>query len=181
MNFELKTEHLLLRSLIESDAPLLLEFCKRNRDFFKPYEPEHPENFFTEDFQRLLINGFSQQFLKLQSARYYIFENGHENMIIGCVGLSDIKLGDERSAKLLYKIDRSYCGHGYAVEASKAIIAEASRSLGLHRIEADILPGNTRSERVIEKLGFEYEGLARLVHKTNGKWSDHKRYAIILN
>ncbi len=180
MNFVYETEHLYMQTLIESDAPMLLDFCERNLSHFSPFEPEYPPNYFTEEYQRLLINGFSQQFLKLHSARYYLFEKGHDDRIVGCVGLSEIHLGDERSAKLLYKVDREYCGRGYAVEASSKLLDAARDSLKLHRVEADILPDNKYSIHVAEQLGFEYEGIAKLVHKANGVWADHARYAKIL-
>ncbi|MCQ2536819.1 MAG: GNAT family N-acetyltransferase [Lachnospiraceae bacterium] len=179
MNFVYETEHLYMQTLIESDAPILLDFCRRNADFFAPFEPKQPERFLTEEYQRLMINGFSQQFLRLQAARYYLFEKNRDDRIVGCVGLSEIHTGNDRCAKILYKVDRLFCGRGYAVEASQKLISEAVSSLNLHRIEADILLSNEPSKRVAEKLGFEYEGIARSSHKINGKWEDHARYALI--
>lgn len=181
MNFVYETEHLYLQTLLESDAEILLDFCRRNADFFSPFEPEYPNNYLTEEYQALLINGFSQQFLKHQAARYYLFEKENDKKIVGCVGLSDIRLGDERCASLLYKVDKDFLGRGYAAEASAKLIKAAADSLKLHRVEADILPDNLPSIHVAEKLGFEYEGVARKSHKICGIWADHARYSLILN
>lgn len=181
MNFVYETEHLYLQTLIESDTEVLLDFCRRNSEFFSPFEPKYPDNYLTEEYQSLLINGFSQQFLRHQAVRYYLFEKGNDRKIVGCVGLSDIRLGDERSAVILYKVDKDYIGKGYAVEACAKLIKAAADSLKLHRLEADILPDNLPSIHVIEKLGFEYEGLARKSHMVCGIWADHARYSLILS
>jgi [ribosomal protein S5]-alanine N-acetyltransferase len=54
------------------------------------------------------------------------------------------------------------------------------QELGLHRIEANIMPKNKRSLRVVEKLGFYNEGLAYKYLKINGKWEDHI-HMVLLN
>jgi ribosomal-protein-alanine N-acetyltransferase len=51
--------------------------------------------------------------------------------------------------------------------------------LGLHRIEIAIRPENTASLRVVEKLGFRYEGLRRRYIHINGDWRDHFAFALV--
>ena len=53
--------------------------------------------------------------------------------------------------------------------------------LGLHRIMAGYLPHNDRSGKLLDRLGFEKEGLARKYLKINGRWEDHVLTSLINN
>jgi len=64
-------------------------------------------------------------------------------------------------------------------EAVKAGIKIMFEEYGMHRIEAYALPNNKASIRVLEKLGFIYEGMANKFLEVNGKWEDHLHYALI--
>lgn len=64
-------------------------------------------------------------------------------------------------------------------EALKAAIRYIFEEWKLHRIEANIIPRNAASIRVIEKLGFEREGYCRKYLKINGIWEDHYSYALL--
>ncbi len=65
-------------------------------------------------------------------------------------------------------------------EAIVKMVAIAFEKLSLHRIEANIIPRNTRSIRTVEKAGFEYEGISKKYLKINGVWEDHV-HMVILN
>ena len=82
------------------------------------------------------------------------------------------------SCFLGYKVDQRFNGLGVATEAIAASNRYLFEVFGLHRIEANIMPSNLASQRVVEKLGFEQEGLAKAFLKINGKWEDHYRYAL---
>ncbi|MBP5250311.1 MAG: hypothetical protein J6Z46_09945, partial [Lachnospiraceae bacterium] len=97
MDFLYETKHLYIRTLIDDDAGILLDYCKRNAEFFSEYETEYPGNYFTEEYQRMLIKGYMQQFLKSTGVRYYLFETDNDERIVGTVGLSRIICGEERS------------------------------------------------------------------------------------
>ncbi len=49
--------------------------------------------------------------------------------------------------------------------------------LGLHRVQAAVVPENTASARVLEKAGFREEGLARRYLFLDGQWKDHRMFA----
>ena len=64
-------------------------------------------------------------------------------------------------------------------DAVRTLVAHAFGSMRLHRIEAACIPGNARSIRVLEKAGFEREGLLRSYLRIDGVWQDHYLYARI--
>lgn len=68
--------------------------------------------------------------------------------------LDDVDLG--------YALLPEFCGHGYAVEAGAAVLADARERLGLKRIVAIVDPRNGGSIRVLEKLDFRFEKMVQL-------------------
>lgn len=64
-------------------------------------------------------------------------------------------------------------------EALQAVIDYAFKQMKLHRIEANIMPANTRSIQLVKSLGFEEEGLAKKYLKINGHWQDHIHYVLL--
>jgi ribosomal-protein-alanine N-acetyltransferase len=61
----------------------------------------------------------------------------------------------------------------------RAVLGAVFGELGLHRVEANVQPGNARSLRVVRRLGFEKEGFSRRYLKVDGDWRDHERWALI--
>ncbi len=163
-----------------ADTEAILRFISDNAERFARYEYAYPDKYFTADFQQMLIAAARQQFLRLQGFRYYVYEKGNPEYIIGCVGLANVRAGDDKTASLYYKLDDHHTGYGYATEACKALISEAAKTLGLHRLECDIHPDNELSINLVKRLGFSYEGRAVKAHKIQDKWEDHLRYALIL-
>jgi ribosomal-protein-alanine N-acetyltransferase len=64
-------------------------------------------------------------------------------------------------------------------EAVAAVVELAFGPLQLHRVEANIIPRNMPSRRVVEKLGFVNEGLSPKYLKINGVWEDHMHYVVL--
>ncbi len=103
-----------------------------------------------------------------------------QGRIIGSVALSNIIRGVFQSAFIGYRLDKEEINKGYMTEAIVKMVAIAFEKLSLHRIEANIIPRNTRSIRTVEKAGFEYEGISKKYLKINGVWEDHV-HMVILN
>ena len=64
-------------------------------------------------------------------------------------------------------------------EALNAVTQFAFRNMGLHRVEANIQPSNQRSRNLVQRCGFEFEGLSKKFLYINGEWKDHERWAIV--
>ena len=72
-----------------------------------------------------------------------------------------------------------HAGHGFTPEAVVLILRFGFEQLALHRIEAAIVPRNTASRRVVEKIGLRDEGTARGLLQIRGVYEDHVRYAML--
>ena len=87
--------------------------------------------------------------------------------------------GAFQSCHLGYQLDERAINQGFMTEALRRAIAFVFDELQLHRIEANVMPRNLRSSRVLAKLGFVEEGLARQYLKINGVWEDHIHYVML--
>ncbi len=161
-----------LRKMIPEYAPAITRLYIKNRENLRSIEPIRPEEFYTVFFQkRLMEPNFTEQLYE-----FGIFE---EKELIGKIKLSNLVRGACQWAVLGYWLDEDQRNKGYATQAVRGILRFAFQELGLHRIQASVLPSNLPSIRVLEKCGFERIGLARQYLKINGVWEDHYLYQIV--
>lgn len=173
------TERLTLRSLTPTDAPLLQDFLVRNRQFLQEWEPKRDEAYYYSiDSARSLINSSTVTNNDKTGLSLYLFRKKEEK-IIGHIGLSNIVYGPFLSCFLGYKLDFEETGKGYISEGLQRVIQVAFTDYKLHRIEANVMPRNIRSIKVLEKLGFEQEGMSRRYLKINGLWEDHLHFVLL--
>jgi ribosomal-protein-alanine N-acetyltransferase len=181
MRFDLYTERLHLKTLGAEAAPLVLEFYKRNRNIFEKYEPVIGDDFYTLDHQRKILEFEHQNILKLIMVRYWIFEKGRPERIIGTISYRNIVRPIYESCTIGYKMDRDFVNKGYCSEGIKATIPVIAEDLGIHRFEALILPDNEPSIHMVQKLGFKYEGILRDKIIIGGERLDHCMYSYLAN
>lgn len=98
--------------------------------------------------------------------------------LIGAVHLNEIVFGALESAYMAYFAFVPYAGRGYMPAVMAAVIEQAFSGLRLHRLEANIQPGNQPSKRLVQSLGFRLEGFSPRYLRINGAWRDHERYAL---
>jgi [ribosomal protein S5]-alanine N-acetyltransferase len=97
--------------------------------------------------------------------------------VVGVINISDIVLGAFRSAYLGY-YGMAWCaGRGLMTEAVGIAVGYAFDTLGLHRVEANIQPGNAPSIALVRRLGFTKEGFSPRYLYIDGDWRDHERWA----
>src|SRR5512145_114052 len=111
--------------------------------------------------------------------RYWLIVRRADRAIVGAIELSQIVRGKFRSAYLGYHIGVPFARRGYMQSALTSVLAQVFGSLRLHRVEANIQPGNRASIRLVKQLGFRREGYSRRYLKIGGRWRDHERWALL--
>lgn len=175
-----ETERLLLKVLDKSYSELVLDYYLRNRSFLEEWEPVKGEEFYTKKYHQEQLDKEFSNIENKKSFRLWIFTKQDDSRIIGSIGFNNIVRGAFLSCYLGYKLDKDEVNKGYITEAIQKGIDIMFDEFGLHRIEANIMPKNKRSLRVVEKLGFYNEGLAYRYLNINGKWEDHI-HMVLLN
>ena len=99
--------------------------------------------------------------------------------IVGMVNVSEIVRGALRSAYLGYCAFAPHQRQGLMTEALRLALAHVFGPLKLHRVEANIQPGNKPSISLVRKLGFRREGYSPRYLKIGGRWRDHERWALL--
>ncbi len=158
----------------------LLNYQIRNKDFLKPYNPLYKESFYTLKNQEDIL---AQNILDYKNGNNYVFYIflEKENLLIGKISLSNIVRGVFQSCFLGYSLDKDYLNNGYMSFAISSIVKFAFDDLKLHRIEANVMPRNKASLRVLEKNNFINEGLSTKYLQINGIWEDHIHMVILNN
>jgi ribosomal-protein-alanine N-acetyltransferase len=101
--------------------------------------------------------------------------------LVGVINLNEIVRGIFQSAYLGYYAFEPFAGMGLMSEGLALVLEQAFGPLGLHRLEANVQPGNQRSARLVANLGFRLEGLSPRYLKIGGRWRDHQRWAILVD
>ena len=109
---------------------------------------------------------------------FFIFIDGG-NELAGGINIGHIRRGVSQSGQIGYWMGARHAGQGLMLDALNALLPHAFGPLGLHRLEAACIPDNKRSIGVLEKAGFQREGLLRSYLKIAGQWRDHFLYARI--
>lgn len=182
MNAQLfETKRLLIFSAIDTQCELVCAYLLRNHSFFKPWVPAVTKNYYGTDHQHKLISEDLVLLKHEHKIKLYITTKAQPNYIIGDFCYSNIIKGSFQSCYLGYKQDEKSCGHGYMLEAIQKLNHFIFDDLKLNRIEANIIPRNTKSINLIKKLGFEEEGYSKKYIQINQVWEDHIRFAKLRN
>ena len=158
-----------MRILERGDRDAFLALARDSRELHRPwtYPPERPEQ-----FDELYSRSRRDDFVCLVAV-----EPGTEELI-GVFTISQIFRGAFQSAYLGYYANQRHAGQGLMREALEQVLDHAFGPLALHRIEANIQPGNHPSIALARGAGFRLEGFSPRYLLIGGQWRDHERYAI---
>ena len=173
---ELKHNNIVLRPLGFRDRRAWLKIRENNKNWFKEWEATIPGEFDAKpaSFYQVVKN-LRDEARSLRALPFVITVDG---FLAGQVTVANINYGSTRSAYIGYWIGEEFAGRGYAPLAVAMAIDHCFKSLKLHRIEIAIRPENTKSLRVVEKLGLRSEGARPKFLHINGEWRDHLIFAI---
>ncbi|MFF4808544.1 GNAT family N-acetyltransferase [Micromonospora chersina] len=165
------------RLLDAEDAPALADVLRANREFLAPWEPIRGEDYFTADGQHAVIEADLQQYEQGTKLPHVILDDS--GRVIGRITLSGIVRGPFQSCAMGYWVSGSHNGRGFATRAVREIVRVAFEDLGLHRVQAETLLHNVRSQRVLERNGFVRFGMAPEYLHIAGRWQDHAMFQVV--
>ncbi len=159
----------MLRDLVPGDREAFLEMVRESRDLHRPwtYPPER-----ADQFDDLVSRTSRDDFVCLAAV---LAEGGD---LVGIFTISQIVRGYFQSAYLGYYASARHAGKGLMAEAMALVLDHAFGPLSLHRLEANIQPGNAPSIALARGAGFRLEGYSPRYLLIGGRGRDHERYAI---
>ncbi|HKR15146.1 MAG TPA: GNAT family protein [Pyrinomonadaceae bacterium] len=167
----IKGERVYLRPPQKRDAAEFIDVNRRSVAFHRGLAspPSRPDQF----------AAFLKRSKQPDSAVFLICRT-EDNAIMGSIALSQIFRGGFLSAYLGYQIGEKFARKGYMTEAIQLMLRHAFLDLKLHRVEANIQPGNVASIALVKRAGFVREGYSQRYLKIGGRWRDHERWAILV-
>jgi len=168
-----------LRPLAVGDFAAWQEVRRRNADWLLKWEPKRvpgaPDPVESRDAFAMRCGARQRERQLGTGFAYGIFVG---SAFAGEINLSIVQRGPFQSSYVGYWIDEACAGQGLMPEAVVCMCRSAFEDIGLHRVQISIIPRNTASRRVVEKLGIRDEGTAERYLEIAGVWEDHIRYAI---
>ncbi|MEY4310194.1 MAG: hypothetical protein RLZ71_120 [Actinomycetota bacterium] len=163
-----------LRIIRMRDVKVIEALILGNRSWLRPWEATHPAAPNSFDIKATVRSLLRQ--LDREEGLPLVIE--FQGRIVGQLNVANILYGSVSSAVIGYWVTPDVAGKGITPTAVALATDYLFGVAKLHRVEIDIRPENTASLRVVEKLGFRYEGLKERYIHINGAWRDHYVFAL---
>ena len=164
-----------IRLVRQRDARTLQNELLSNRSWLRPWEATSPDGPVSFDM-RAGVRRLLQQHRDGNGVPYVM---EYEGEIAGQLNVWGIARGSLSSATIGYWVSERFAGRGITPTSVALATDICFTDLHLHRMEICIRPENRASLRVVEKLGFRYEGLRRRYIPIDGGWRDHYAFALV--
>lgn len=171
-DISLTAKNIYLRPPARQDADVWLALRAQNAQRLKKLEPRWPKDGLTRAFFKRRLARQIQDWNDDLGYPFLIFSKT-DKKLLGGVNINHVCRGAAQYATLGYWLDKKAEGHGYMSRALHLIQNFSFGPLGLHRLNAAVLPGNTRSINLLKRAGFEEEGFAIQYIQIDGEWRDH--------
>ncbi|MDX2263617.1 MAG: GNAT family protein [Hyphomicrobiales bacterium] len=164
--------------------PQLADFAKwaklrgDSRAFLEKWEPSWSADELTRSAYRRRLRYYQREGDEETGYAFFLHRAG-DNALLGGITLSNVRRGVSQSCSVGYWLGEEYAGKGYMTTGMRPIIAFVFDTLCLHRLEAACMPANAPSIRLLRRLGFTEEGVARKSLRINGQWEDHVLFALL--
>jgi ribosomal-protein-alanine N-acetyltransferase len=165
------TERTLLHLLAPQNAHLARDYHEVNRQHLEPWEPQRAADFHSEASFSSMAERSHGAFLAGTEVKLIAVDRASGKMVASC-SFTNIVRGPLQACHMGYSVARPLQGRGLMHEVASASIRYMFDVQGLHRIMANHMPSNVRSESLLARLGFEREGYARAYLKIAGQWQD---------
>jgi ribosomal-protein-alanine N-acetyltransferase len=162
------------------DRDAFVALRQRSRAHLEQWEPIPPSGldlYSPEAFDRELEMHNTER-----EQRWLVIERD-SNTIVGRIALTNIERGPFQNGRFGYWCGAEFQGKGLMTEALTLAVEHAftpsdQGGLGLHRVCANIMPSNTRSRTLLQRVGFVKEGFSENYLQIQGRWADHERWAL---
>jgi [ribosomal protein S5]-alanine N-acetyltransferase len=170
---------IMLRPLVPNDFAAWSEVRIRNADWLLKWEPRAAggQGDPTRDRSAFDLRCANRE-RDRQMGVAYSFGLFVDGSFAGEINLNNLVRGAFQNATIGYWIDQARAGNAYMSEAVVVLAKFAFENLHLHRCEINIIPRNTNSRRVMEKLAIREEGVAIRYLEINGIWEDHVNFGL---
>jgi [ribosomal protein S5]-alanine N-acetyltransferase len=169
----LLTERLVIRTAGVAEAPSIAAYYRENRAHLAPWEPRRTDEFFTETFWSGQLARDEEEARSGRQLRLFFVDRAEPARVIGTANFSQMVRGVFHACVLGYSIGERFEGRGYMRERLTASLAFIFEEVRLHRIQANYMPRNVRSGRLLRSMGFVVEGYARDYLLIADTWEDH--------
>lgn len=167
----IETKRLILRQIVASDAEDIFAYSRGpNTGLNASWKPHET----LRETRRIM----EEVFLGQGSVFGIVLKE--TNILIGNIGLIRDEMRENDSVRMLgYALGEDFWGHGFMTEAANVVVKFGFETMHLDLISATCYPFNVRSRRVLEKLGFRYEGTLALAEKRyDGKVLDKDCFSV---
>lgn len=178
LRVDIPTGTVVLRPLRNSDRVNWLRIRATNHDWLSPWEATSPVPLAAREATsyKRYIKAMDRE---ARSGQLLPFAIEFNDALAGQITLSGIQYGSLWSGSIGYWVAKNVAGRGVMPAAVALTSDYAFSRLGLHRIEINIRPENAPSLRVVSKLGFRDEGVRKGYLHIQGKWCDHRTFALL--
>jgi len=159
------------------DAQALADELLANREFLAPWSPIRPDDYFTVEVQRAVVAKELDAYAREAMLPLVILDRS--GRLAGRVHLNGITRGAFQSASVGYWVSQAHNGQGLASAAVAEVIEIAFKGLRLHRLQAETLLCNVRSQRVLTRNGFKPFAVAPSYIQIAGEWRDHIMFQLL--
>ncbi len=168
----IETERAVITILSPDHYQLLLNYYFENKAHLDPWQPIRPSGYYSPESMRERLESNIANFRQGTAVNFVGLERSKQEVIAMC-DFTNIVRGAFQACHLGCSVAAKYQGKGLMAEIVGPAIMYMFEEVGLHRIMANYIPSNTRSEKLLARLGFEKEGLAKSYLKIAGCWQDH--------
>lgn len=181
MQLSYETPRLILKVLKadNANASAVLNFYLKDQELFELYEPDRVPNYYTASFQKTVLKYEYNLAIKGEHIRFYIFLRENPVAPIGTVCFHHIDRTYYSCCEIGYKLSSEFQHQGYAKEAINYALTALFEEDEIHRVNAWVDTANVPSIKLLNRIGFEQEGICRDYVKFRGIWHDHIQFSML--